>query len=106
MKQITNTIMMIKPVGFRYNEQTAVNNYYQQVLDNLTDEHKHARTAQSFMVDKEAIVNNGYDLSINRYKEVVYEEVEYDAPKVIMERIKALQRAMDKGMSELAGIIE
>ena len=36
MKQITNSIMMIKPVGFRYNEQTAVNNYYQKVLDNLT----------------------------------------------------------------------
>ena len=38
MKQITNSIMMIKPVGFRYNEQTAVNNYYQQVLDNLTSD--------------------------------------------------------------------
>ena len=36
MEQITNSIMMIKPVGFRYNEQTAVNNYYQKVLDNLT----------------------------------------------------------------------
>ena len=38
MKQITNNIMMIKPIGFRYNEQTAVNNYYQKVLDNLTSE--------------------------------------------------------------------
>jgi len=38
MKQITNNIMMIKPVDFRYNEQTAVNNYYQKVLDNLTPE--------------------------------------------------------------------
>ena len=74
--------------------------------DNLADEHAHARTAQSFMVDKEAIVNNGYDLSINRYKEVVYEEVEYDAPKVIMERIKALQGAMDNGMTELEGMLE
>lgn len=36
MKQITNSILMIKPVSFRYNEQTAVNNYYQKVLDNLT----------------------------------------------------------------------
>jgi len=36
MKQITNNIMMIKPVSFRYNEQTAVNNYYQKELDNLT----------------------------------------------------------------------
>ncbi len=38
MKQITNSIMMIKPVGFRYNKQTAVNNYYQQALDNLTSD--------------------------------------------------------------------
>ena len=38
MKQVTNNIMMIKPVAFRYNEQTAVNNYYQKVLDNLTPE--------------------------------------------------------------------
>ena len=36
MKQITNTILMIEPVAFRYNEQTAVNNYYQQILDGLS----------------------------------------------------------------------
>lgn len=36
MKQITNTILMIRPVSFRMNEQTAVNNYYQKVLDKLT----------------------------------------------------------------------
>ena len=35
MKQITNTILMIEPVAFRYNEQTAINNYYQQILDDL-----------------------------------------------------------------------
>ena len=35
MKQTTNTILMIRPVAFRMNEQTAVNNYYQKVLDNL-----------------------------------------------------------------------
>jgi len=36
MEQCTNSILMISPVGFRYNEQTATNNYYQHVLDNLT----------------------------------------------------------------------
>lgn len=36
MKQITNTILMIRPVSFRMNEQTAVNNYYQKVIDALT----------------------------------------------------------------------
>ncbi len=35
-KQITNNILMIRPVAFRMNEQTAVNNYYQKVLDGLT----------------------------------------------------------------------
>lgn len=35
MKQITNTLLMIRPAAFRMNEQTAVNNYYQKVLDNL-----------------------------------------------------------------------
>ena len=36
--QITKNILMIEPINFRYNEQTAVNNYYQKVLDNLTPE--------------------------------------------------------------------
>lgn len=35
-KQITSSIMMIRPVAFRYNEQTAVNNYYQQVLEGIS----------------------------------------------------------------------
>lgn len=35
-KQITSSIMMIRPVAFRFNEQTAVNNYYQQVLEGVT----------------------------------------------------------------------
>lgn len=46
-----------------------------------------ARTEQSFFVTKEEIVNNGYDLSINKYKEAVYERVAYDKPAVIMDRI-------------------
>ncbi|MEE2700443.1 MAG: arginine deiminase-related protein [Bacteroidota bacterium] len=48
MKQIANTIMMIKPVSFRYNEQTAVNNYYQQVLDNLTQVKTQENALQEF----------------------------------------------------------
>ena len=54
MKQITNNILMIKPVGFRYNEQTAVNNYYQKVLDNLTPKQtqKNALSEFNAYVDK------------------------------------------------------
>ena len=54
MKQTTNTILMIRPVSFRMNEQTAVNNYYQKVLDKLTPETVHFKALQEFdgFVDK------------------------------------------------------
>ncbi|HEY9170393.1 MAG TPA: arginine deiminase-related protein [Lutibacter sp.] len=48
MKQITNTILMIRPVSFRMNEQTAVNNYYQKVLENLTPETVQFKALQEF----------------------------------------------------------
>ena len=48
MKQITNTILMVRPVSFRMNEQTAVNNYYQQVIDNLTSESVQFKALQEF----------------------------------------------------------
>jgi type I restriction enzyme M protein len=68
-------------------------------------EKKRARTAQSFLVPKAEIVQNGYDLSINRYKEVVYEEVQYDSPKVILKRIKKLQQSMEKGIQALEALL-
>ena len=48
MKQITNTILMIRPVSFRMNEQTAVNNYYQKVVENLTPETVQFKALQEF----------------------------------------------------------
>lgn len=51
-------------------------------------ESKRKRTEQSFFVPLKEIQDNGYDLSINRYKEIVYEKIEYDKPAVIMERIR------------------
>lgn len=54
MKQTTNTILMVRPVAFRMNEQTAVNNYYQKVLENLTPETVNSRAQAEFdtLVDK------------------------------------------------------
>ena len=48
MRQITDTILMIRPVAFRMNEQTAVNNYYQKVMDNLLPESVNAKAQQEF----------------------------------------------------------
>lgn len=59
------------------------------------------RTAQSFFVPKAEIVANGYDLSINRYKEVVYEQVKYDAPKDILAVIKDLDKQRQAAIVEL-----
>ena len=46
--QITNSILMIRPIQFRMNEQTAVNNYYQKVLGNLSHSEINAKAVQEF----------------------------------------------------------
>jgi len=48
MSQITNSVLMIRPVAFRMNEQTAVNNYYQKVLENTTPATVNAKAQQEF----------------------------------------------------------
>jgi type I restriction enzyme M protein len=73
---------------------------------NLEGEAERKPTDQSFFVDKSAIVANDYDLSINRYKEVVYEKVEYDPPAVILERLERLNLDIAAKMQELRGLID
>jgi len=70
-----------------------------------TDESSRKRTEQSFYVPVAEIIGKEYDLSINRYKEVVYEEVKYDEPQIILKRIKELQQAMDKGITDLENML-
>lgn len=57
---------------------------------NLDGEARRERTEKSFLVPFEEIKENSWDLSINRYKEVEYEEVEYSDPKVIVAEIQQL----------------
>lgn len=59
------------------------------------------RTSQSFLVPVKEIKASDWDLSINRYKEIVYDEVEYDAPGVIIDRIKKLDKERSQLMSLL-----
>ncbi|MDU0328903.1 class I SAM-dependent DNA methyltransferase [Paenibacillus sp. 3LSP] len=72
---------------------------------NLDAEQDRKPTEQSFLVDKSAIAANDYDLSINRYKEVVYEKVVYDPPAVIMTRLDELSIDIASKMEELRGLI-
>ena len=59
------------------------------------------RTAQSFCVPKAEIAAADYDLSINRYKEVVHEAVDHRAPKEIIAELKGLEAEIAKGLDEL-----
>ncbi len=68
-------------------------------------ESERARTAQSFCVPKADIAAQGYDLSLNRYKEVVHEEVEHRAPKEILAELAKLEEEIQRGMKELEGML-
>ncbi len=63
------------------------------------------RTGKAFFVPKGEIEGNGYDLSINRYKEVEYEEVEYEAPKVILQKLRELEDEIRSDLDELEGLL-
>ncbi len=63
------------------------------------------RTGKAFFVPKQEIVDNGYDLSINRYKQVVHEEVEYDPPKVILARLRELEKEIEQELDELEKMV-
>lgn len=74
-------------------------------FSNLAKEEDRKRTEQSFFVPVEEIRDNGYDLSINKYKEIEYEEVKYDSPQEIMLRIRELEMDITAGIEELAEMI-
>lgn len=64
MKQTTNSILMIRPVAFRMNEQTAVNNYYQKVLDGLLPATVNAKAQQEFDTFVEKLRAVGVDVTV------------------------------------------
>jgi type I restriction enzyme M protein len=66
---------------------------------------KRARTAQSFCVPKAEIAAASYDLSINRYKEVVHEAAEYRLPMEIIAELKTLEKEIAEGLDELEGLL-
>ena len=63
------------------------------------------RKKKHFFVNADQIRKNKYDLSINRYKEVVYEEEEYDPPKEILDRMVVLEKEIMEDMEELLGML-
>ncbi len=63
------------------------------------------RTEQSFLVPKQEIVDNGYDLSINKYKQVEYKPVEYPPTSEILAELKELEQEISQVLEELEGMV-
>lgn len=72
---------------------------------NLDAEKDRARTEKSFMVPVQEIIDNDYDLSINKYKEIVYEKVEYPPTSELIAEIKDLNDQIAKGIAELEAML-
>ena len=68
---------------------------------NRDSNQKTDRKAKAFFVPKKEIKDNGYDLSINRYKEIEYEEVEYEPPKVILGKLRSLETEISSDLDAL-----
>ena len=68
-------------------------------------ERERARTEQSFCVPKSEIAEQGYDLSLNRYKEIKYEEVEYRSPAEIIAELEELDEQIRVSMAELKELL-
>lgn len=77
MQQTTNTILMIRPISFRMNEQTAVNNYYQEQLGNMLPETINTKAQKEF----DNYVERLRDIGVNVV--VVSDTDEYDTPDSI-----------------------
>ena len=67
----------------------------------LDGESERKRTEKSFFVLKQEIVDNGYDLSINKYKQTEYVPVEYPPTGEILAEIRELEREIETGLDEL-----
>ena len=72
----------------------------------LDKETKRKRTDKSFFVSIKDLHVNGYDLSINRYKEVVHEEKIYEKPSDIIKQIKALDKERSNVLVELEKLLK
>ena len=73
---------------------------------NLAGEAERARTEKSFFVEVQEIIENGYDLSINKYKKVEYVPVEYPPTEQIMAELHELEMEITKGLAELEEMLK
>lgn len=67
--------------------------------------HGSDRRQKYFMVPKQELVENNYDLNLSTYKEEVYEEVVYEKPNVIFSKLESIEADIQKGLAELKELV-
>ncbi len=73
---------------------------------NRKNEEKRERIEKSFLVPKEEIVENEYDLSITKYKKVVHKEIDHEKPEVILENIRKLEKEIIYGFDKIEKLVK
>ena len=63
------------------------------------------KAQRTFEISRRDIANNKYDLSINRYKEVQYKEIECEPPSVILDQLEALESEIQADLGELKTLL-
>ncbi|HLH91591.1 MAG TPA: class I SAM-dependent DNA methyltransferase [Xanthobacteraceae bacterium] len=97
-----------KPVAKLTEAETEKNNLADLVWrwsERTTAERKRARTAQSFCVSKADILSAGHDLSLNRYREIEYQEIEHESPTKILLELRRIEAEIDAGMTRLEEMV-
>ncbi len=75
-------------------------------FQHMDEEESRERTEQSFFVSKQEIVDNGYDLSINKYKKTEYKAIEYPPTSEIMAEIRQLEKQISQELDELEALLK
>jgi type I restriction enzyme M protein len=106
---LSETKLGVVPVDTLTKDEHAKNNLPDVLarwFERTGSEQGRARTDQSFCVPKEEIAANDYDLSLNRYKEVVYEEAEHRPPMEIIEELEKIESSIQQGIRDLKGSLQ
>jgi len=102
--------------GFSLDDKRVELDHTKHDDDNLPDivrrwsdrdgEAKRERTDQSFYVPRLEVAGNGYDLSVNRYRQNVREAIDHDDPEEILEELESLESEIASGIAELRGMLK
>lgn len=94
------------PLNKDKHEENNIPDIINRFTKEFDKEESRKRTDQSFLVPKEEIAENDYDLSINRYKEIEYEEVEYDPVNVILDRVEKREEEIVGNIKALKSMLQ